>query len=68
MEGIGSVKRKKETSGEGIVCLVICRWLITTHAKHCSNPHDFISNCSGDPEVSKDTKYYRLNFGETCKK
>lgn len=32
------------------------------------NPYNLHLSCSGDPKVSKDTKYYRLNFGKTFKK
>lgn len=32
--------------------------------KHCQNPQNFVSNSSGDPKVSKHTKYVSLNFGE----
>ena len=34
--------------------------------KYCSNPQSIILNSSGDPKVSKDTIYVRLNFGEMC--
>lgn len=33
---------------------------------HCKLKQNFILNSSEDPEVSKDTKYVRLDVGEMC--